>query len=163
MPRLRRVRCLEATPRPPIPLSTAQHNSFYSLAGPVVLQYGSLESVERVPRFDFCHLPPIELILLVDLDVVLTFGSRSELPVEGGLLCPGIEGLGRVRSASVGPHTWSMLSSYPHVNNSCLVLLKRQGYSLSHDTPEELWVAQKDGFIFRADKPIEILGLVTIL
>jgi|JI6StandDraft_1071083.scaffolds.fasta_scaffold457332_2 hypothetical protein len=55
-----------------------------------------------------------------------------------------------------------MLSSYVNVYNTCLVLLDRQGYALRCEMPQEVWFAEKEGFIFRADNPIELLGLVTI-
>lgn len=55
-----------------------------------------------------------------------------------------------------------MLSSYVNVYNTCLVLLKRQGYAVRCEMPQEDWVAEKDGFVFRADNPIELLGLTAI-
>ena len=54
-----------------------------------------------------------------------------------------------------------MLSSYLNVYNTCLVLLRRKGYELVLEKPET-WIAKKDGFVFRADNPIELLGLVGI-
>lgn len=55
-----------------------------------------------------------------------------------------------------------MLSSYPNVHNTCLILLERKGYVLRCEMPEENWIAEKDGFKFFADNPIELLGLVAI-
>ncbi|MBL8009218.1 MAG: hypothetical protein JNJ64_01320 [Flavobacteriales bacterium] len=54
-----------------------------------------------------------------------------------------------------------MLSSYINVYNTCLVLLRRKGYRITLEM-EEMWTAEKDGFVFKADNPIELLGLVGI-
>ena len=63
-----------------------------------------------------------------------------------------------------------MLFSYPNVWNTCLLILQSRGYwlflvgdpdetrSISHCT----WAAEKDGMTFRADNPIELLGLTAI-
>ena len=56
----------------------------------------------------------------------------------------------------------SQLSSYPNVFNTCLVLLRREGFDLSYDKVHDSWQAEKDGFSFRADNPIELLGLTAI-
>ncbi len=53
-----------------------------------------------------------------------------------------------------------MLSSYLNVYNTCLVILKRRGFKLRFELPAENWIAEKDGFMFLADNPIELLGLV---
>jgi hypothetical protein len=54
------------------------------------------------------------------------------------------------------------LSSYPDVFNTCLVLIDRQGFKLSHDGPQDTWSAERDGYSFLADNPVELLGLTTI-
>jgi hypothetical protein len=54
------------------------------------------------------------------------------------------------------------LSSYPNVFNTCLVLLKRDGFGLEYDKGGDVWIAEKNGFSFKADNPIELLGLVSI-
>ncbi len=56
----------------------------------------------------------------------------------------------------------SLLSSYINVFNTCLVLLQRRGYSLRYEKGSDAWFAEKDGFAFRGDNPIELLGLVAI-
>jgi hypothetical protein len=42
------------------------------------------------------------------------------------------------------------------------VLLRREGFNLAYDKASDSWRAEKDGFSFRADNPIELLGLTTI-
>ncbi len=54
------------------------------------------------------------------------------------------------------------LSSYLNVYNTALVVLERQGWVLRYDKEHEWWFAQKDGWEFLADNPIELLGLVGI-
>jgi hypothetical protein len=56
----------------------------------------------------------------------------------------------------------TMLSSYPNVFNTCLVLLHRQNFSLRYEKGRDVWLAEKNGFKFQADNPIELLGLATI-
>ena len=56
----------------------------------------------------------------------------------------------------------SMLSSYPNVYNTCLIILQRRGFKLRCELPAENWIAEKSGFTFLADNPIELLGLVGI-
>lgn len=56
----------------------------------------------------------------------------------------------------------SQLSSYPNVFNTCLVLLRREGFNLAYDKAQDSWRAEKDGFSFRGDNPIELLGLTAI-
>ena len=55
-----------------------------------------------------------------------------------------------------------MLSSYPNVFNSCLVILQRKGYTLSYEKETDTWLAEISGFQFKADNPIELLGLAAI-
>jgi hypothetical protein len=54
------------------------------------------------------------------------------------------------------------LSSYLNVYNTCLVILRRRGFVLAYDRTNDSWSAQKDEYSFRADNPIELLGLTTI-
>ena len=54
------------------------------------------------------------------------------------------------------------LSSYINVFNTCLVLLRREGFNLAHSKSDDTWTAEKEGFSFLADNPIELLGLVSI-
>ena len=55
-----------------------------------------------------------------------------------------------------------MLSSYLNVYNTCLVILDRRGYKISYEQPKGAWHAEKSGFKFLADNPIELLGLSAI-
>jgi hypothetical protein len=63
------------------------------------------------------------------------------------------------------------LASHSNVYNTCLLILRDRGFSLRVEgemTPEgcypsnAYWIAEKDGFYFCADNPIELLGLVTV-
>jgi hypothetical protein len=54
------------------------------------------------------------------------------------------------------------LSSYPNVFNTCLVLMEMDGFKLSHDRSNDTWTAERDGYSFLADNPIELLGLTAI-
>ena len=61
------------------------------------------------------------------------------------------------------------LSSHANVWETCLQLMNRRGYSLETRYPDDeddeglsLWLAEKDGFTFMADDPIQLLGLVTV-
>lgn len=56
----------------------------------------------------------------------------------------------------------SKLSSYLNVYNTCLVLLRNDGFELGHDKSNDTWTAKKDGFLFCGDNPIELLGLTAI-
>ncbi len=55
-----------------------------------------------------------------------------------------------------------LLSSHLNVYNTCLVLLRRSGYNITYDRANDSWSAQKHEYCFRADNPIELLGLTTI-
>jgi hypothetical protein len=63
-----------------------------------------------------------------------------------------------------------MLFSYPNVWNTCLLILRERGYRLFllGDLDERgtilrcTWNAEMDGMKFRAENPIELLGLVGI-
>jgi hypothetical protein len=54
------------------------------------------------------------------------------------------------------------LSSYLNVYNTALVILQQKGYTLRHDREKDTWHADKDGWEFLADNPIELLGLLSI-
>lgn len=58
------------------------------------------------------------------------------------------------------------LGSAPNVYDTCLRLLRKRGYSLCvKKTRAEgypMWIAEKDGFKFVGDNPIELLGLTAI-
>jgi hypothetical protein len=63
------------------------------------------------------------------------------------------------------------LSSHINVWNTCLRILRQRGFALRvegearadgcHPT-DALWIAEKDGFFFCGDNPIELLGLVAV-
>jgi len=63
-----------------------------------------------------------------------------------------------------------VLFSYLNVWNTCLLILRQRGYRLFLlGDPDEAgyisrctWNAEKDGMKFRADNPIELLGLIAI-
>ncbi len=63
------------------------------------------------------------------------------------------------------------LSSHANVHNTCLRILRQRGYrlwvegELDEDGmyPNDLaWMAEKNGYTFHADNPIELLGLTGI-
>jgi hypothetical protein len=64
-----------------------------------------------------------------------------------------------------------LLVSHLNVYNSCLRILRNRGFKLEvvgeigsdlcYPT-DATWIATKAGFIFRADNPIELLGLVAV-
>jgi len=61
------------------------------------------------------------------------------------------------------------LGSHANVWETCLQRMDRRGYSLETKYPDDeddeglsLWFAEKDGFTFVADDPIQLLGLVTV-
>ena len=61
------------------------------------------------------------------------------------------------------------LSSNPNIYNTCLRILRDQGFDLSIHREDEsteihecLWVAEKGEFDFLAESPIALLGLATI-
>jgi hypothetical protein len=58
------------------------------------------------------------------------------------------------------------LGSHGNVYNTCLLIVKERGYRLSIDdagvSSPTIWVAEKDGYDFRADNPIELLGLIAV-
>lgn len=63
------------------------------------------------------------------------------------------------------------LASHMNVYNTCLLILRQRGFTLrvhGEMTPERcyppdaLWVAEKEGFHFCGNNPIELLGLVAV-
>lgn len=56
------------------------------------------------------------------------------------------------------------LNSALNVYNSCLLILRKQGYELwtQEINTETMWFAKKDEYDFAAYSPIELLGLVYI-
>ena len=63
------------------------------------------------------------------------------------------------------------LSSHINVWNTCLRILRQRGFDLRVEgelgadgcyPTDATWTAEKDGFYFRADNPIELLGLVAV-
>lgn len=54
------------------------------------------------------------------------------------------------------------LSAYLNVYNTALVVLERKGWALRYDKERGWWFAQKDGWEFLADDPMQLLGLVSI-
>ncbi|MEU8924583.1 hypothetical protein AB0D10_27175 [Kitasatospora sp. NPDC048545] len=61
------------------------------------------------------------------------------------------------------------LASHANVWETCLQLLRRRGYHLKvqlsdeeDETARDAWLAEKAGFTFWADNPIELLGLVAV-
>jgi hypothetical protein len=59
------------------------------------------------------------------------------------------------------------LASHPNVWNTCLEILHRKGFDLAielhpRDDGADAFRAERDGFDFVADDPIELLGLVAI-
>ena len=63
------------------------------------------------------------------------------------------------------------LGSHVNVRNTCLQILRIRGYKLTIQgelddegcyPTDALWIAEKDGFRFMADNPIELFGLIGI-
>src|SRR5947209_8629104 len=62
------------------------------------------------------------------------------------------------------------LSSHANVYNTCLRILRSRGFALRVEgeldpdgsSSNLLWVAEKNHFLFRADNPIELLGLTAV-
>lgn len=61
------------------------------------------------------------------------------------------------------------LGSHINVHNTCLNILKKRGYKLwiDSDAPDAdlldcFWFAEKNGYIFMAGNPIELMGLAGI-
>jgi hypothetical protein len=41
-------------------------------------------------------------------------------------------------------------------------LLQRRGYTIRYEKASDAWFAERAGFVFRGDNPIELLGLAAI-
>jgi hypothetical protein len=54
------------------------------------------------------------------------------------------------------------LGAYSNVLNTALVVLERKGFRVWSDEAQENWYAERDGWDFIADDPIQLLGLVSI-
>ena len=54
------------------------------------------------------------------------------------------------------------LSYYTNVHNTALVILQRKGYRVWTRREPELFCAEKDGWDFWADDPVQLLGLISI-
>lgn len=63
-----------------------------------------------------------------------------------------------------------LLSSHSNVYNTCLRILNKKGFVLKieeydddeNEKYETLWIAEKNGAVFKADNPIELLGLTFV-
>jgi hypothetical protein len=54
------------------------------------------------------------------------------------------------------------LSAYLNVWNTCLVVLQQKGFRAWTDEAQEQFFAERDGWDFFADDPIQLLGLVAL-
>jgi hypothetical protein len=54
------------------------------------------------------------------------------------------------------------LATYTNVLNTALVILQRKGFRVWSDNDETNWFAERDGWDFQADDPIQLLGLIGI-
>lgn len=63
------------------------------------------------------------------------------------------------------------LGSHPNVYSTCLFIMETRGYALKVEGEldedgcypiDKLWLAEKGGFRFVAENPIELLGLIAI-
>ena len=54
------------------------------------------------------------------------------------------------------------LSAYSNVSNTCLVILEQKGFRCWTDQDGDCFLAEKNGWDFQADDPIQLLGLITI-
>ncbi len=54
------------------------------------------------------------------------------------------------------------LGAHLNVFNTALVILQRKGWELRFDSSQEWWFAEKGGWTFLADDPMQLLGLVAI-
>lgn len=61
-----------------------------------------------------------------------------------------------------GVNKMPSLSSYPNVWNTALVILQKKGFAVCHDAANQKWTAEKEGWDFVADDPLELLGLVGV-
>ena len=54
------------------------------------------------------------------------------------------------------------LSAYLSVWNTCLVILQQKGFRTWTDEDENYFYAERDGWDFMGDDPIQLLGLVAV-
>ncbi len=54
------------------------------------------------------------------------------------------------------------LATYTNVLNTALVVLQRKGYRVWSNQDESMWYAERQGWDFQADDPIQLLGLIAI-
>lgn len=54
------------------------------------------------------------------------------------------------------------LSYYTNVHNTALVILKRKGFRLWTEQGGDLICAEKDGWDFMANDPVQLLGLISV-
>lgn len=54
------------------------------------------------------------------------------------------------------------LGAAANVLNTALVVIQRKGFHVWSDKTENYWYAEKDGWDFMADDPIQLLGLIAI-
>jgi len=54
------------------------------------------------------------------------------------------------------------LSSYINVYGTAVTVIRGKGFQIWTDETEENWFAERSGWDFQADNPIELLGLIGI-
>ena len=54
------------------------------------------------------------------------------------------------------------LGACSNVLNTALVVIQRKGFRVWSNETENYWYAERDGWDFMADNPIELLGLIAI-
>ncbi len=54
------------------------------------------------------------------------------------------------------------LSYYSNVQNTALNLIAGRGYQIWHDPSNHHYCAEKDGWDFMANEPVQLLGLISI-
>ncbi|MES2569373.1 MAG: hypothetical protein V4710_04885 [Verrucomicrobiota bacterium] len=54
------------------------------------------------------------------------------------------------------------LGYYTNVHNTALVILQRKGYRIWTEVDGDMICAEKSGWDFMADDPVQLLGLITI-
>jgi hypothetical protein len=58
--------------------------------------------------------------------------------------------------------TMPALSYYSNVHNTAVVILQEKGYRVWTEPDGERWCAEKAGWDFMADDPVQLLGLIGI-
>ena len=54
------------------------------------------------------------------------------------------------------------LSYYTNVHNTALVILQKKGYRVWTSSDRNTYYAEKDGWDFIAEEPVQLLGLIAI-